>query len=684
MTRMRSTIGSICVATLVACGGGGGSDVSSSTSNASTVTATSSTTYRLAFEPGTLTTTGTAGSVLPLAVKVTTDRAIEGPFDVAVVDTAGIFQPTLRLTPSATRGYDAVLSTAPGLPAGRYRGTLQVLLCRDTASTCGSPLPGSPWTVPYDVEVTAAPLAGSPSTPTATPPATPPSAPPSPPPPEVSPLRFAIEKLTVDGYAGEIAPQKVGATVAATASTAFAQLVLPTTHFAPTSSLVTDGTTYTATLVLGESLAPGTYSGAFQIRLCRDRACTAQWPGSPASLPYEFTVRPATRLTPLQRLPGVGEWSQHQADAKHTGFVPVTLDPARFNRRWRWVLPDGGTAPSLRPVVTDGGTVFAMGTEWGLPHRLYALSEHDRSVRWVKDFGPQVDSTPPATSPGRVIVATGSGSDSTVWSFDGSTGMQRFSEPFTPSYDGSATPTIANGFLYSNARDAQNPFAADLLTGTIRWYANLPQWTFMSLPAVNGNRAFVMQSAGLTALDAVTGAAAFTIPDTASPSPTGGIDGTPMVDDAGNVIGITGPLIASNGNRLLAYDVANRSVKWSVAGAFRYSPAVAEGVVYAVNGARLEARSQADGTRLWSWTPDEPTTEPFSLFTTAPVPNLVVTRNMVFVSSATRVYGIDLATRTVRWTYPEPGRLAMSPNGILYVVTPLNRNGSAVVAINLQ
>ncbi len=74
-------------------------------------------------------------------------------------------------------------------------------------------------------------------------------------------------------------------------------------------------------------------------------------------------------------------------------------------------------------------------------------------------------------------------------------------------------------------------------------------------------------------------------------------------------------------------------------------------MVYAVNGAQLEARSQAGGTRLWTWSPGEPTTDQFTRFTTEMVPNsIVVTRNMVLVSSSTRVCGIDLATRAVRWT----------------------------------
>jgi hypothetical protein len=574
-----------------------------------------------------------------------------------------------------------VLSTAPTLPAGQYRGVVQVRICRDSPTTCASPVPGSPWSVPYDIVVTNQPMANPSPNPTL-PPA--PTSPPSPTPPTPSIVQFETAKLTVDGYAGEIAPQTVNASLRETTSAVHQQLILPQAHFRPNSALTIDGSAYTAKLVLVDTLAPGTYTGDVLIRLCRDRDCTAQVPGSPAVLPYEITVRPATNLTPLQRLAGVGEWAQHQADAKHTGFVPVTLDPTRFNRRWRWVLPSGSTAPSLQPVVTDNGTVFAQGTENRLLNRLYALSEHDRSERWVKDFGTVDVASPPATSSGRVLVATNGGRDDTfMWSFDGGTGTQQFSSQFFVESDLFYAPTIANGIVYPNNDPYQGLQTFDFLNGGWKWFADL-RYSALSAPAVSGNRAFVMMEDGLRVLDASTGEAAFTINDPEHGSSVG----APMVDGAGNVIGIRGW-----GNRLVAFDVAARRVKWSVAGAvpndFFYSPAVADGVVYAVNGAQLEARSQADGTRLWTWSPDEPTTDPFprpTRSTAETVPNnIVVTRNMLFVSSGTRVYGIDLATRAVRWTYPEPGRLALSPNGILYVVTPLTRNSvPAVVAINLQ
>lgn len=47
---------------------------------------------------------------------------------------------------------------------------------------------------------------------------------------------------------------------------------------------------YTAILQTSPTLPEGKYSGKFTVRLCKDAACTAQFPGSPLQLPYEFQV----------------------------------------------------------------------------------------------------------------------------------------------------------------------------------------------------------------------------------------------------------------------------------------------------------------------------------------------------------------------------------------------------------
>jgi hypothetical protein len=51
---------------------------------------------------------------------------------------------------------------------------------------------------------------------------------------------------------------------------------------------------YRVNVTTEPSLATGSHSGKFNVRVCKDKACSTQFPGSPAPLPYEFTVKTST------------------------------------------------------------------------------------------------------------------------------------------------------------------------------------------------------------------------------------------------------------------------------------------------------------------------------------------------------------------------------------------------------
>ena len=56
-----------------------------------------------------------------------------------------------------------------------------------------------------------------------------------------------------------------------------------------------DATTVSATLHTSAALGVGRYQGSFQVHLCKDASCAAQYPGSPVPLPYDFTVTSGPR-----------------------------------------------------------------------------------------------------------------------------------------------------------------------------------------------------------------------------------------------------------------------------------------------------------------------------------------------------------------------------------------------------
>jgi hypothetical protein len=59
--------------------------------------------------------------------------------------------------------------------------------------------------------------------------------------------------------------------------------------------------TFAATLYTSSSLPPGRHQGRLSVSLCRDAGCVSQYPGSPSTLPYDFTVSHAPLVaTPVQ------------------------------------------------------------------------------------------------------------------------------------------------------------------------------------------------------------------------------------------------------------------------------------------------------------------------------------------------------------------------------------------------
>jgi hypothetical protein len=85
-------------------------------------------------------------------------------------------------------------------------------------------------------------------------------------------------------------------------------------------------------------------------------------------------------------------------------------------------------------------------------------------------------------------------------------------------------------------------------------------------------------------------------------------------------------------------------------------------------------RSETDGSLKWQWTPPLAGDTNFAS-------EVLLTRNMAFVSTNDAIYGIDTTTHKTVFSYPTNGgaRLALSANGVLYL-----ENGGPLTAINVK
>jgi len=177
-----------------------------------------------------------------------------------------------------------------------------------------------------------------------------------------------------------------------------------------------------------------------------------------------------------------------------------------------------------------------------------------------------------------------------------------------------------------------------------------------------------------------TGAVTHSIADPTFQNLNYQIGGSPVLGAAGSVFAATytnaniNRATHQNDNTLLRFDVSTDSVAWQIAGAFPSTPAYDAGVLYVANEKplRLEARAEADGAVLWSWTPP-------AAGGTAFMSEVLLTTNLIFISTDTSVYAIDRVTHEPVWSYPQPGRFALSRNGVLYV-----SGNSWLTTFNLQ
>lgn len=428
-------------------------------------------------------------------------------------------------------------------------------------------------------------------------------------------------------------------------------------------------------------LAVGHYAGNFAVNVCTDVNCSSPLEGAPFQVPYDFTaISPdgdliAYNLSPLSALAGGSDWGTFQGNAGHTGFVPVTLHASAFNARWKWdASAYGGVQWSPSALTTGAGMFYvSSGPYWsgsGTGHELFAYKEDDGSKVWSHSFADltYASTNPPAFSGGKVFMSAGSQSSTSMFAFDAATGTQVFKSQMASQWEHYFAPTIFNGAVYTDGGSYGGMYAFDTTTGAQDFFAGGRQfdgWT----PAVDATRAYVYTGNTLTTYDSRTGAQIASIAD---PNTSNAYAVSSPVLGAANTV-YAGGLSNRSTNAIVNFDTLNNAVRWSVTGAFPGHPAYNAGSLFAANNApfELDAFNEADGSKLWTWTPPAGNGN----F----VGDVLATSNLVFVSTDTNTYAIDRGTHQPVWSYAASGSLALSANGVLYI-----RNTYSIVAINLQ
>lgn len=497
-------------------------------------------------------------------------------------------------------------------------------------------------------------------------------------------------------------------------------------------------TAYVAWMVTSTTLPVGEDKGSINVKVCSDQSCGTVY--GETNLPYDFTVESTSNDTAVAAFSGLSDWQTERGDAAQANYVPITVDPSRFTVRWL----QSNMAQLLMAGIVPGASLVTDSVDRlviiGLPPTsdpntlapsdggLIAFSENDGSPVWHETLadstGAQQENGPLSISNGTVYATQGPqigerfGGDVSFTGLNARTGAVVFQSLMADSGGvqlignsgcGPGAPVAQSGMVLVSpgcitSSEAAVPVTAfDAATGQALWTSSAQGGGVSATLALDGSDLYYIVPRGtgapsLTALSQTNGAAQWqtTLADTAV---LGSQYATPALDGMGGAI-----LVAdtSSGVTVDRYDLTSGQQAWTIT-IQSQSPiapgvqglAVANGMVYVAygpgivvpgNSATVAALNVADGSTAWSWSP------PASDYSS--IRDVIATNNLLFVSTGTAVYAVDLTTHNVVWTLSVPGgAMAISPSGILYIVTSVDfklesgayiQSDEALLSVNLH
>jgi hypothetical protein len=361
-----------------------------------------------------------------------------------------------------------------------------------------------------------------------------------------------------------------------------------------------------------------------------------------------FAADTITVRRPVADWSAAVEWTTYQGNASHTGYNPVAMDTRVFQELWTKTV----STAALNSVTAGDGKVFITTNAYFGVQEAKSLDARAGTELWSYNFGGIHSVDPPAYANGTVYLQTGGHGDSFLWAFDATTGSVRARTAYLNQWSRYFAPVVVGSSVYVAGGYYGGMYAFNTTDVSQRWFASLNQYDQFT-PAVKDGLVYAYTGSyqpKLTVADAATGAVAYEIADPGFVWDGWSMNTAPTLGGASN-------LLATNGGRLISFNLQSRTIGYALAGTFRGQPTVANGVVYVSNNSQVEARSETDGSLQWVWIPPAG----------QPVGPMIATKNLLLVSTAATTYAVDLASHAQVWSYPAGGHLTLSAQGILFI-----------------
>lgn len=378
----------------------------------------------------------------------------------------------------------------------------------------------------------------------------------------------------------------------------------------------------------------------------------------------------AAAWTPVSAL---ADWSTYQGDAGHTGYVPGSVSPSNISLRWSAPISSG----ALGGLGVGGNGVYVKGPGVGIS----AVDERTGAPIWANPYtfgvggGAVYTTSAPAYANGMVYYQTDNQGASLFHGVNAATGASVFATSYGAQWETYLNPTPYGTAVYTGGGEYGGIYSYNSTTGAQKWFGYEGQydgWT----PAVDGKFAYSFTGSGSTVpiygqfrmIDLATGSTSFLVTDTNFQWNGYTMNSAVVLGSHNDAFSINEPGLVypnhSAAGRLLSFSTQSDAthspqIAWVLSDHYTGQPTLANSVLYANDGGTLVALDELTGKSLWSWAP------PGGSITGT----MIATDNVLFVSTATSTYALDLTTHVPDWSYNISGTLALSDNTLFVAGT---------------
>jgi len=349
-------------------------------------------------------------------------------------------------------------------------------------------------------------------------------------------------------------------------------------------------------------------------------------------------------------------WTQRGADAGHSGYIDVGLDPADFEQAWIAPMgfPQSGTGSwSERAVSCDGRYVYRTALEGYASagdYHVFALEIHTGEPAWQTTIKSESGSgvSEPSVANGIVYLNRAGHSSSggmvlkpSLIGLDAATRATVFTTDYAAQWASHDRPNVDDSTVMAGGGYYGGIYCYEALTGKQLWHADTGRGALTDDDNFYAPDGRIRARADGSVVDQVL-------------RPGGGTLGNPIFSPDDTLLYFYS--FSGSDQGVSAFDTYSLGHLWDFnAEASVQVLAAGNGKVAAIAGGTLYVLDSATGSELFDWRPGS-----------ALGSELVLTRTHAFVTGGGQTYAVDLATHSDVWSVPLAGEMALS-DGYLFL-----------------